>query len=119
MVKEKREMVTTQEDLRDRISKMFSETPTDDEIKLMEDFTDTFSSMSAEGQSDLKSKLDEANKSISEWEQKFADNDTAWRKRYTDRFNGKPVEDIPEVKEELQKEAGKSITIDDLFTSHN
>lgn len=112
-------MVTTQEDLQARLSKMFSETPTDDEIKLMEDFTDTFSSMSADGQTDLKAKLDEATKSISEWEQKFNDNDNAWRKRYTDRFNGKSVEDIPEVREEIQKEAGTTITIDDLFTPHN
>ena len=109
-------MVTTKEDLKERLLKYISETPTDDDIRLLEDFTDTFSSLSAEGQAEMQSRLDEAENSIKEWEQKYNDNDTAWRKRYTDRFNGKPVEEIPEVKEQLKEEAGRNITIEDLFT---
>ena len=116
MVKENRIMVTTFDDLKERMSKYFSETPTDDDIKMLEDFSDTFYSMSAEGQKEIQSQLDDANKSIKEWEQKYTDNDTAWRKRYMDRFNGKPVEDIPEVKQQIEQEAGRSITIEDLFT---
>ena len=108
-------MITTQEDLSNRIKSMFSDNPTDEQISLMEDFADTMNSMSADGQSDLQTRLDEAEKKASEWEQKYTDNDTAWRKRYVDRFNGKSVEDIPEVKEQLQADKSANISIDDLF----
>lgn len=111
-------MITTQEDLSNRIKSMFSENPTDEQISLMEDFADTMNSMSAEGQSDLQAKLDEAEKKASEWEQKYTDNDSAWRKRYVDRFNGKSVEEIPEVKSQLEADKSANITIDDLFTTH-
>lgn len=111
-------MITTQEDLSNRIKSMFSENPTDEQISLMEDFADTMGSLSADGQNELRAKLDEAEKKASEWEQKYTDNDTAWRKRYVDRFNGKSVEEIPEVKEQLQIEQRANITIDDLFKTN-
>ena len=89
--------------------------PTDDEISLMEDFTDTFASLSANNSDDISAKLTEAESKNAEWEQKYNDNDAMWRKKYMDRFNGK-VEDIPEVKKSLEADRSENITINDLFT---
>ena len=107
--------IVKKEELTERIKKMFSDNPTDDEISLLEDFTDTFSSLSGNGGEDLSAKLEEAEKKNAEWEQKYNDNDAMWRKKYTDRFNGR-VEDIPEVKKSLEAERSENITIADLFT---
>lgn len=107
--------IVKKEELTERIKKLFSDNPTDDEISLMEDFTDTFSSLSANNFDELSAKLTEAESKNSEWEQKYNDNDAMWRKKYMDRFNGK-VEDIPEVKKSLEADRSENITINDLFT---
>lgn len=49
---------------------------TDEDISFLEDITDTVT--------DLENK---ASNSI-DWEQKYNENDAAWRKKYTDRFYG-------------------------------
>lgn len=108
--------VVSKEELTEKIKKMFSDNPTDDNISLLEDLTDTFDSLSANNSNDLSAKLEEAKKKNSEWEQKYNDNDAMWRKKYIDRFNGK-VEDIPEVKQNLEAERSSNITIEDLFTA--
>ena len=99
-------------DLLNRIKKSMNETPTDDDIKLVEDFTDTFTSLTTNGNEDWKAKYEELEKSSQE---KYEKNDAEWRKRYTDRFMGK-VEDIPEVKQAQEQSRAETITIDDLFT---
>lgn len=99
-------------DLLNRIKKGMSETPTDEEIKLVEDFTDTFTSLSKDGGEDWKAKYEELEKTS---EERYQQNDAEWRKRYTDRFMGK-VEDIPEVKQAQEQNRAETITIDDLFT---
>lgn len=108
--------VVSKEELTEKIKKMFSDNPTDDNISLLEDLTDTFDSLSANNSNDLSAKLEEAEKKNNEWEQKYNDNDAMWRKKYIDRFNGK-VEDIPEVKQNLEAERSSNITIEDLFTA--
>lgn len=107
--------VKTLEELTTALKARFSENPTDDEISLLEDFTDTYNSFSANHSEDVGAKLKDAETKLSEWEQKYNDNDAMWRKKYIDRFNGK-VEDVPEVKKSLEAERGANITIDDLFT---
>ena len=107
--------IVKKEELTERIKKLFSDNPTDDEISLMEDFTDTFASLSANNSDDISAKLTEAESKNAEWEQKYNDNDAMWRKKYMDRFNGK-VEDIPEVKKSLEADRSENITINDLFT---
>lgn len=107
--------IVKKEELTERIKKLFSDNPTDDEISLMEDFTDTFASLSANSSDDISAKLTEAESKNAEWEQKYNDNDAMWRKKYMDRFNGK-VEDIPEVKKSLEADRSENITINDLFT---
>ena len=104
--------------LTERIRKMFSENPTDEEISLLEDFTDTYASLSANDTEGLRSKLDEAEKKNSEWEQKYKEMDNGWRKKYTDRFEGR-MEDIPEIKQSLEADRGANISIEDLFTPKN
>ena len=107
--------VVKKEELTERIKKLFSDNPTDDEISLMEDFTDTFASLSANNSDDISARLTEAESKNAKWEQKYNDNDAMWRKKYMDRFNGK-VEDIPEVKKSLEADRSENITINDLFT---
>ena len=107
--------IVKKEELTERIKKLFSDNPTDDEISLMEDFTDTFASLSANNSDDISAKLTEAESKNAEWEQKYNDNDAMWRKKYMDRFNG-IVEDIPEVKKSLEADRSENITINDLFT---
>lgn len=107
--------VKTLEELTTALKAKFSENPTDDEISLLEDFTDTYNSFSANKSEDVSAKLKDAETKLSEWEQKYNDNDAMWRKKYIDRFNGK-VEDVPEVKKSLEAERGANITIEDLFT---
>ena len=107
--------IVKKEELTERIKKLFYDNPTDDEISLMEDFTDTFASLSANNSDDISAKLTEAESKNAEWEQKYNDNDAMWRKKYMDRFNGK-VEDIPEVKKSLEADRSENITINDLFT---
>ena len=107
--------VKSLEELTTALKARFSENPTDDEISLLEDFTDTYKSFSANQSEDIGAKLKEAETKLSEWEQKYNDNDAMWRKKYIDRFNGK-VEDVPEVKKSLEAERGANITIEDLFT---
>ena len=110
--------IVNKDNLTERIRKLFSDNPTDDEISLMEDFSDTFSSLSANNFDELSAKLSEAEGKNAEWEQKYNDNDAMWRKKYIDRFNGK-VEDIPEVKKSLEADRSANITIEDLFTPNN
>ena len=110
--------IVKKEELTERIKKLFSDNPTDDEISLMEDFTDTFASLSANNSDDISAKLTEAESKNAEWEQKFNDNDAMWRKKYIDRFEGK-VTDIPEVKLSLEADRSANITIEDLFTPKN
>ena len=107
--------VKTLEELTTALKAKFSENPTDDEISLLEDFTDTYNSFSANKSEDVGAKLKDAETKASEWEQKYNDNDAMWRKKYIDRFNGK-VEDVPAVKQSLEAERGANITIEDLFT---
>ena len=112
-------MVTTKEDLISRIKeKLTSENPSDDEIKFMEDFVDTFDSFSANNSNDLNEKITELESKNAEWEKKYNENDAMWKKKYIECFEGK-VTDIPEVKDTLDAERGANISIDDLFTPKN
>ena len=74
---------------------------TDEAIALIEDVTDTFDAPAED------------------WEQKYKDNDAAWRKKYTDRFfssgdvdqgSGSNTETVINSDEEQ-----KPLTYDDLF----
>lgn len=91
--------IRTQEELRTALNGILGESPTDDGIALLEDFTDTFTSLTGNG-------------SAAHWEQKYKDNDAAWRKRYTERFNA-PVDGDGGGKKNDNN--NKPMTFEDLF----
>lgn len=82
---------------------------TDEDLKNIEDFTDTFD--------DLLGKTDTEN-----WKQKYEDNDAEWRKKYKDRFfeavdetKVKEIDTPEENKDELESESEEVKEYDDLF----
>lgn len=95
--------VKTKEEILERIRGMFGEEPTDDDIAMLEDITDTFT--------DFEEKTSDA----TNWKNKYEENDKAWKKKYTDRFfskdNGKGDTGEPEDPDDKPMK-----TFDDLFT---
>lgn len=83
---------------------------TDEDLKNIEDFTDTFD--------DLLGKADTEN-----WKQKYEDNDADWRKKYKDRFfevidetKVKEIDTPGENTDELESEPKEEVKeYDDLF----
>lgn len=80
--------VRTTQEIIDALKSSFGESPDDTQLAMLEDVYDTFT--------DLNERSGE------DWKTKYAENDKAWRKRYTDRFSGKvdpepePTGDDPE-----------------------
>lgn len=87
--------------VRDRIG----EATDDDSISFLEDMTDTYESLTANGQED--------------WKSIYEENDRQWRERYRNRFMDK-VEDIKDDVEKDQKdemeERANNLRIEDLFS---
>nr|DAH71824.1 MAG TPA: hypothetical protein [Caudoviricetes sp.] len=94
--------VVTREDLFNRIKTRIGDDTSDEAIALIEDFSDTFDSMS--------------NVDNEDWRIKYEENDRQWRERYISRFEN-PIEDssteTTHIPEEETEE--KEVTIDDLF----
>lgn len=95
--------VKTKEEILEMVRGRFGEVPTDDDIAMLEDITDTFT--------DFEEKTSDA----INWKNKYEENDKAWKKKYSDRFfskddgNDEPGE--PEVPDDKPMK-----TFDDLFT---
>lgn len=95
--------VKTKEEILERIRGMFGEEPTDDDIAMLEDITDTFT--------DFEEKTSDA----TNWKNKYEENDKAWKKKYSDRFFSKDdVKGNPGEPEDPDDKPMK--TFDDLFT---
>lgn len=71
--------IKTPEELRTALTGVLGDAPSDAGLTLLEDMSDTLTSLTASG-------------SAHDWEQKYKDNDAAWRKRYIERFNA-PADD--------------------------
>lgn len=67
--------VRSREELITTVTSMFGENPSDEQISLLEDITDTVE--------DYEDRLSDT----TDWKTKYEENDKEWRKRYTDRFN--------------------------------
>jgi len=79
-------MQKTKQEIIDEVRTLFPEDPTDEQLAILEDLDDSIST------------------ETEDWKQKYEDNDKMWRKKYTDRFNGKTVEeDEPQVEEQPNK----------------
>lgn len=95
--------VKTMEEILKSLRDRFSEEPTDEDIAMLEDITDTFKY------------FEEKTSDATNWKNKYEENDKAWKKKYSDRFfskdDDKNNQDEPEEPDDKQMK-----TFDDLFT---
>lgn len=96
--------VKTREEILESLRGRFGEEPTDDDIAMLEDITDTFT--------DFEEKTSDA----TNWKNKYEENDKAWKKKYSDRFFSKDGDEnnIHDKYDEPEDKTVKSF--DDLFT---
>jgi hypothetical protein len=93
--------IKAKDDLLNSLNEMFKDNTSDETLSLIEDITDTFN--------DYETKTKDA----TNWEQKYNDNDKAWRQRYKERFFNSPPKDEHFDDEEDDKPEPK--TFEDLF----
>lgn len=60
---------------------IIGENTSDEALSFMEDLSDTMTD------------FDNKTKDATNWQERYQENDAMWRKKYADRFNGKPVEE--------------------------
>ena len=77
------------------------ENTSDEVLAFMEDLSDTMTD------------YDNKTKDNTDWKTKYEQNDATWRKRYSDRFSGKPVDDEEDDSYELPEPPKKTYL--DLF----
>ena len=80
---------------------LIGENTSDEALGFMDDLSDTMTD------------FDTRTKDNTNWQQKYQENDANWRKRYMDRFNGKPVDDEVDDSYELPDPPKKTFL--DLF----
>lgn len=93
--------VRLREELIATVTTMFGENPSDEQISLLEDITDTVE--------DYEDRLSDT----TDWKTKYEENDKEWRKRYTDRFNN--TEPKPEPTPDPDPEPQVITSFDELF----
>lgn len=74
--------VKSREEILQNLNEILGDNTSDAAIALIEDVTDTLADRSGDGV---------------DWQQRYNDNDAAWRKRYRDRFMGNQGGDEPDV----------------------
>lgn len=99
--------IRSKEEILESLGKLFVDNDSDEVLSLIEDATDTLSSLESDGEED--------------WKAKYAELDTTWRKKYKDRFfetpdNGQtnPGQVKNENEEDLKSE-GEVKTYEELF----
>lgn len=96
--------VLKREEYFNRLQDYIGDDTSDKALNLVEDFTDTYNSFE-------EKKSDEV-----DWENKYYENDKAWRERYSRRFftgvSAVPGQDEVEPEEKVTAE---NITVDDIF----
>lgn len=93
--------VRTREEILGSVRARFGDDTSDDTLALVEDIADTIA--------DLENRA----KDTTNWEQKYKDNDEAWRKKYRDRFFSGGSDD--EEGEENPEPTRKKYTFESLF----
>lgn len=106
-------MKLTREQLMSAVASIVGDRTDDEAIAFVENVTDTFDS-------DSSVELETANAKIEELTQKVTDTESAWRKKYMDRFYGGSDEEAnpsnqPPMEEEETALDAEEITVDDLF----
>lgn len=74
--------IKSMSELIDSARNLIGENTSDEALSFMDDLSDTMTD------------YDTRTKDSTNWEEKYKENDATWRKRYADRFNGKPVEEV-------------------------
>lgn len=92
--------VLTKEEYMERLKKLIGDDSSDDALKVIEDFSETYDSFQKTESED--------------WKKKYEENDAEWRKKYKERFFA-PAEEVKEETDEEVKEESKEKTFDDLF----
>lgn len=80
---------------------IIGENTSDEALSFMDDLSDTMTD------------FDNKTKDSTNWQERYQENDAMWRKRYADRFNGKPVEEEEDDSYELPDPPKKTYL--DLF----
>ena len=91
--------IVSKEDLFARLNERIGEDNSDEALALIEDFSDTFDSLSVPDTED--------------WKSRYEENDKAWREKYRARFMS-PSEAIEEEEEDVIDDS-KEKSFDDLF----
>lgn len=97
--------VLSREEYLNALRGRMGESPSDDDVKFLEDMTDTYDAVN----------------SGDDWKKKYEENDAAWRQRYTDRFFNREetttLDATETATEETQEETAEEVVdFDDLFT---
>lgn len=96
--------VKTREEILESLRGRFGEEPTDDDIAMLEDITDTFT--------DFEEKTSDA----TNWKNKYEENDKAWKKKYSDRFFSKDGGENNPLYESVEPGDNTVKSFNDLFT---
>lgn len=98
--------IVTRDEILNSIKENFEDRLEDEKvISLIENISDTMD--------------DYVSKASTDWKQKYEENDKAWKKKYTDRFFHKPVDENEDEQNDNdnveQEEPKKKYTFDELF----
>lgn len=96
--------VRTREEILESLRGRLGDDPTDDDIAMLEDITDTFT--------DFEEKTSDA----TNWKKKYEENDKEWKKKYSDRFFSKDAGNNDNNDDSDEPEDKPMKTFDDLFT---
>lgn len=100
--------VLNREQFFDRLSEMFSERTDDEAISFIEDMSDTYNAL-------------EANGSTTDWEERYKKLNESWKEKYKRRFfSGVSAINNNNVDgEEEEEKTAENITFEDLFSEEN
>ena len=108
-------MVLSKKELMDKIKERIGDDTSDEALKFIEDFNDTYN--------DLEKKLNPNKKTDEEWQSELEAKDKEWREKYKARFFEGGTDDEEKNDEMLNPTTKKStpeetITVDDLFNEN-
>lgn len=100
--------VLNREQFFDRLSEMFSERNDDEAISFIEDMSDTYNAL-------------EANGSSTDWEERYKKLDESWKEKYKRRFFSGVSNIVNDEADSVEEEGESAETIDfeDLFEEDN
>ena len=99
-------MILSKEQYNEKLKALVGENPTDEQLTLLEDMTDTYNDLESRSSSD-------GNEA---WQKKYDELDASWRKRYTDRFfNGGTDQEQEQSGSGDHSDGSEDVQIEDLF----